>query len=69
MKDFIKYLILRQASYKIENPIEFIFHLSQPIDFPKKIDDLLCECCHIDGIKRPNISDRALYFRRQINIS
>jgi discoidin domain receptor family protein 2 len=60
---------MRQSSYKIENPNDCIFRLSQPTDCSKEIYDLLCECWHLDGTKRPNISDISLYFRRQINIS
>ena len=60
---------MRQSSYKIENPNDCIFRLSQPTDCSKEIYDLLCECWHLDGAKRPNISDISLYFRRQINIS
>lgn len=62
-------LILQQSSYLIEKTQKCIFRLSQPSDCPKEIYDLLCECWHIDGSKRPNISDIALYFRRQINLS
>ncbi len=62
-------LVLQQSSYQIENPNKCRFHLSQPSDCPKEIYDLLCECWHIDGTKRPNISDIALYFRRKINAS
>lgn len=41
--------------------------LSIPLDCPKEIYDLLCECWHDDGQKRPFISDIALYFRRQLD--
>ncbi|UJR16452.1 hypothetical protein I4U23_003354 [Adineta vaga] len=68
-EDLYQYLVMRQSSYKIENPNVSIFRLSQPSECPKEIYDLLCECWHIDGNKRPHISDIALYFRRQINIS
>ncbi|CAF1422402.1 unnamed protein product [Adineta ricciae] len=68
-EDLYQYLVMRQSSYKIENPNVSIFRLSQPPECPKEIYDLLCECWHIDGNKRPHISDIALYFRRQINVS
>ena len=60
-------LVLQQSSYQIDNPNKLIFCLFQPSECPKEIYDLLCECCHIDGTKRPNISDIAFYFKRQIN--
>ncbi|CAF1445603.1 unnamed protein product [Adineta steineri] len=68
-EDLYQYLIMRQSSHNADNSNVSIFRLSQPTDCPKEIYDLLCECWHIDGTKRPNISDIALYFRRQINIS
>ncbi|CAF4052981.1 unnamed protein product [Rotaria sp. Silwood2] len=66
-EELYQYLIFRQSSNQIENLNEYIIRLSQPSDCSKEIYDLLCECWHIDGTKRPNISDIALYFRRQIN--
>jgi discoidin domain receptor family protein 2 len=68
-EELYQYLVLQQSSYQIENPHTCIFRLTQPPDCPKEIYDLLCECWHIDGTKRPNISDIALFFRRQINLS
>jgi len=46
---------------------DFTFILSVPPDCPKEIYDLLCECWHSDGTKRPTIGDIALYFRRHID--
>jgi discoidin domain receptor family protein 2 len=62
-------LVLQQSSYQIDNSNKSILRLSQPADCPKEIYDLLSECWNIDGTKRPNISDIALYFRRKINVS
>ncbi|CAF1024694.1 unnamed protein product [Rotaria sordida] len=58
-------IILQQ----LENKDDVSFNLSLPPDCPKEIYDLLCECWHIDGTKRPNIADIALYFRRHIDSS
>ncbi len=58
-------MILRQAEQKND----LSFNLSLPPDCPKEIYDLLCECWHIDGTRRPNIADIALYFRRHIDAS
>ncbi|CAF4746271.1 unnamed protein product [Rotaria sp. Silwood1] len=66
-EELYQYLVFRQSSNQLENSNECIIRISQPIDCSKEIYDLLCECWHIDGTKRPNISDIALYFRRQIN--
>ncbi|CAF3405363.1 unnamed protein product [Rotaria socialis] len=66
-EELYQYLVFRQSSNRIETLNESIIRLSQPVDCSKEIYDLLCECWHIDGTKRPNISDIALYFTRQIN--
>ncbi|CAF1307987.1 unnamed protein product [Rotaria sordida] len=66
-EELYQYLVYRQSSNQIEDLNEYIIRLSQPPDCSKEIYDLLCECWHIDGTKRPHISDIALYFRRQIN--
>lgn len=66
-EELYQYLIFRQSSNQLENLNESIIRLSQPIDCTKEIYDLLCECWHIEPTKRPNISDIALYFRRQIS--
>ncbi|CAF0731409.1 unnamed protein product [Adineta steineri] len=58
-------IIVRQN----ENKNDLSFNLSVPPDCPKEIYDLLCECWHIDGTKRPNIADIALYFKRHIDSS
>ena len=45
------------------------YHLCVPPDCPKEIYDLLSECWHRDGTKRPNIDDITVYFRRHIDAS
>jgi discoidin domain receptor family protein 2 len=52
---------------KSENQNDLSLNLSIPPDCPKEIYDLLCECWHIDGTKRPDIADITLYFRRHID--
>lgn len=58
-EEFHQRILLR----KLENKTDLAFL----VDCPKEIYDLLCECWHIDGMKRPFISDIALYFRRQLD--
>lgn len=68
-EELYQYIVYQQSSYRIEHSNQCFVRLPQPSDCPKEIFDLLCECWQIDPIRRPNISDIVLYFKRQINIS
>jgi discoidin domain receptor family protein 2 len=59
----------RILSQKNENKNNLVLNLTVPPDCPKEIYDLLCECWHIDGTKRPNIADITLYFKRHVDAS
>lgn len=64
-EQFYQYIVFRQSSFHLVNKTTSILYLPQPVDCPKEIYDLLCECWYLDGTKRPSITDIALFFKRQ----